>query len=304
MYFNAANVPLKVVIMLGPDYDFSEPPFMDASGVLEYFNQLQNTGWFSPPTFDTVVVDVETPIPVEHHVTVIAVIPPELDEEERQKFTKKIQLNAVRFGITHVETVSKEPSDDESNYPEKIWLRIPFTDTQEMQRRAANYARIAVALADAIDDDRTQQPRLDIYQVPQAKRQNSSAPRDPFAGGGDIRDPFAGGGDPFGDGKPSQLTEEAVQYQREKTRKLIEQLQRKSEAAIKSTASIDQIRKVLPRYVAADYELRMKLQKLELFVLQTKLDKLREAILERESESVKQAIIDQRVQAMLDGRDQ
>ncbi|TWT73939.1 hypothetical protein [Allorhodopirellula solitaria] len=180
---------LKVVIMLGSDYDFSTPPFLNANTVLEYLSKLED-GAFTPPRFENVELDVETPLPHEHHVTVIAAVPPEMDEAEREKFKKKIQLISLRYGINHVEVISGEPSSSDGTTEAAVWLRLPFMKTDEMKVHLAKYAKIAVALADSAESS-THQARIDIYELP-------SADGDPFSNY--VASPYTSNdpGNPFG----------------------------------------------------------------------------------------------------------
>ncbi|TWU17041.1 hypothetical protein [Allorhodopirellula heiligendammensis] len=319
-----SQMPLKVVIMLGNDYDFAQPPFVDASDVLSYFDNLDplNPLQFSPPVFDTIDVDVETAIPSDRHKIVVAVMPQDLDETDQKKFKRKVQLIALRFGINHVETIEKKPDAEEISYPETIWLRVPFWNSEDMSAEAGNYGNVAVALSNALDDGFSHQPRLDIYEIPYDPSD------DPFGGGG--ADPFgSGGGDPFGGGDPKQssdpfdapapttdefdpfgagsppkLTDDQIKMQIDRSKRLIEQLRQKAKASIKSEASAEQIRKIISMYVAADYHTHTEIQKLEFRALESKLDKIRQDIQKRESESVKKAIIEERVRRMLESRNQ
>lgn len=325
-----SQLPLKVVIMLGTDYDFSEPPFINASDVLNYFNERDvndpfpsSSSSFSPPIFDTVDVDVETDIPSDSHKRVVAVMSPNLNETDKQKFKRKIQLIALRFGINRVETIANGSDTEDGGYPETIWLRVPFINSEELQKNAPNYADVAVALANALDDESPHQPRIDIYQLPQAKRQNAIAYRDPFALGSDVHDPFGGGGDndPFGD--PGQQTSQSDRYATNQPtnatnqppklsepiqnaivrhKKLLQSVEQKARNVVQSEQSDDVVRELLTLLLEADYKTRTDLQKLELRVLETKLEKIRDEIRKRESADVKQNIIEERVQAMMLGR--
>lgn len=190
----AEHTPLKVMIMLGPDYDYSEPPFLDANTVVEYFSSPED-GAFVPPRFVDVDVDLENPIPDEHHVTVIAAVFPEMDEAERQKFKKKIQRISVRYGINHVELISREPAANEGSLEEAVWLRLPYMQTDIMKAHFSKYAKIAVALSKSADSS-SGQPRIDVYELPIREGgdpSNRYVASPPYT----LNDPFASS-DPFG----------------------------------------------------------------------------------------------------------
>mgnify|MGYP003112884020 CR=1 FL=1 len=359
----AEEAPLEVVIMLGPDYDFKEPPFLDANTVVEYFSKPEN-GAFTPPRLGDVDVDLETPIPHEHHVTVIAGVPPEMDEAERQKVKKKIQRISLRYGIIHVEVISREPASNEGVQEEAVWLRLPFMKIDTMKVVLAKYAKIAVALANSVQNS-IPQPRIDVYELPfddndpfsdyvaspyhlndplassnrfsrsptasdesvertplkvvdpfardiaagYAPQRNfspfdddgsSKQSSDPFTATAQATDEF----DPFGAGSPPKLTDDQINMQIDRSKRLIEQLRQKAKASIKSEASAGQIRKIISMYVAAEYHTHTEIQKLEFRALESKLDKIRQDIQKRESESVKKAIIEERVRRMLESRNQ
>lgn len=215
-------------------------------------------------------------------------MPSDLDETDQQKFKRKVQLIALRFGINHVETVEKNPDAEEIDYPEAIWLRVPFMNSHDMGAEAANYGNVAVALANVIDDDSTHQPRLDIYNIPFKDPFGSGGLADPFAGGGPSDDPFGGGGgsggggrDPFSAGNngdpfgasaslpsdvivkkvsPQPIDEISSQAKLAAYTRRVEQLKPNVNAALKSGASAVQIRKVLLDYATAEYLLHTELQ--------------------------------------------
>lgn len=215
---NARVSPLKVVIMLGPEFDFKKAPFTNASEIRSIFPAAPS-GSFVAPTLDTISVDVETPIPQGKDLIVVATYPSETKEEDLQKLKRSVQLNALRFGINHVEMVAKDY--EESQRPlNTIWLRVPANFDWNINT-VSRYAEIAVALAQSKPGDLfNEQARIDVYPFalePQAlgsedpfdepfaikkNAQNARSMNDPFVGGGaQGANPFGGGNasdDPFG----------------------------------------------------------------------------------------------------------
>jgi hypothetical protein len=195
------TIPLKVVIMLGPEFDFKQPPFTNAAEVKTLFS---GTGEFMPPTLNTITVDVTTPLPEVMEPTVVATYPPETSEEELQILKRSVQLNAVRFGINQVEMVAHDEQDPNSEVY-SIWLRVPRNVNWDTCNR---YAEIAVALASQLDGPfHATQARIDLFEGP---------PQDnPFGGdGAAMDDPFSqrpqpvpATDDPFG-GQAAVVTED------------------------------------------------------------------------------------------------
>ncbi len=152
-----------------------------------------------------VSIDVETPLPKEHHVTLVAAIPPGMDDTELKKFKRKVQLTALRYGINHIETVPREASTNDDERTESMWLRLPFMSIEPaMSSHLSKYGKIAVALAESSDPTTGRRPRIDLYELP--KRDG-----DPF--GGYVAHPFGDNG-PFANLSMEAASASAVQSKR------------------------------------------------------------------------------------------
>jgi hypothetical protein len=188
-------IPLKVVIMLGPEFDFKKSPFTDASEIKGFFDS--GADQFTPPTLDTITVDVATPLPEGNEPIVVATYPPDTSEEELKKLKRSVQLNAIRFGINRIEMVAHDEQDPNSKVY-SIWLRVPRKQNWEIQL-FYRYAEIAVALGSQMDGQfKSDQARIDIFEgsggpLPQASSAMRPATNDPFGGQAQSgrEDPFS-----------------------------------------------------------------------------------------------------------------
>ncbi|MEM1224231.1 MAG: hypothetical protein AAGJ40_00965 [Planctomycetota bacterium] len=157
---------LTVVIMLGDEYDYNAPPFVDATYVVEAFQReggppgtdLQNP---DNPTLATVRVDVTTPIGDDSQRTIVAVPPSELTTEQFKEFEQKVRLLALRFGTNSFELL---PEEKVAEGDSRIWLRERFDSFEKLIVDARRFREIAKALA-MTEAGKSLRPRLDLFQA-------------------------------------------------------------------------------------------------------------------------------------------
>ncbi|WP_146576136.1 hypothetical protein [Neorhodopirellula pilleata] len=160
--------PLKVVILLGPDYDFQKPPFINAQEIVRAFGPDENgVLQLGRPTLDTVRVDVSSPIPQSKTRSVAVSHPNDLEGPNLDAFKKRMRLSALRFGINEVEFVPLEPNDREDTA--RVWLREPYQSEMGLAEQSQTLWSIANSLSMAVEPENPSPAvRLDLFAAPES----------------------------------------------------------------------------------------------------------------------------------------
>lgn len=220
-----SNLPLKVTILLGPDYDFETKPFMTVQDVLKCFSPQHHdmmggeTGGgsvsavqYRKPTSSLIDLDMKLSIPDKPERHVIARMPEGLKEEDVESWKRKIRLKALRFGLNRVTFLPSDfsiPKDQSS-----IWLQVPVGSQTALKSNMEQYVAITLDLAESSETS-GRRPRIDLFFSKELANQDPFAPTaqkyDPFArtsNGGAQPDPFGGPttADPFGGYPPEDAS--------------------------------------------------------------------------------------------------
>ncbi|KLU01514.1 putative signal peptide and transmembrane protein [Rhodopirellula islandica] len=217
-----SNLPLKVTILLGPDYDFETKPFLTVQDVLKCFPP-QNHGMgggmggmggmpfstvqYRQPTSGLIDLDMKLSIPDKPERHVIARMPEGMKEEDVDSWKRKIRLKALRFGLNRVTFLPSDfniPKDQSS-----IWLQVPVGSQTALKSNMEQHIAIALDLAESSETN-GRRPRIDLFFSQELMNRNpfDHPNGDPFARApspGAQPDPFAApaASDPFG-GSPSK----------------------------------------------------------------------------------------------------
>ncbi|MEO9594842.1 hypothetical protein [Rhodopirellula bahusiensis] len=201
-----SNLPLKVTILLGPDYDFETKPFMTVQDVLKCFPNYEYSrgrGGMTPPTIQyrnptsgLIDLDMKLSIPDKPERHVIARMPEELKEEDVESWKRKIRLKALRFGLNRVTFLPSDfsiPKDQSS-----MWLQVPVGSQTALKSNMEQHIAIALDLAESSETN-GRRPRIDLFFSKELANQ------DPFAPTSQKYDPFAPATvDPFGGSPPKK----------------------------------------------------------------------------------------------------
>ncbi|WDQ18036.1 hypothetical protein [Rhodopirellula sp. P2] len=198
-----SNLPLKVTILLGPDYDFETKPFMTVQDVLKCFPNYDYGGGgmggmgggsvsaiqYRKPTSGLIDLDMKLSIPDKPERHVIARMPEGLKEEDLDSLKRKIRLKALRFGLNRVTFLPSDfsiPKDQSS-----IWLQVPVGSQATLKSNMEQHVAIALDLAEWSETSR-RRPRIDLFFSQELMNRNPfDAPAtDPFAPA--TVDPFGG----------------------------------------------------------------------------------------------------------------
>ncbi|MCR9209704.1 MAG: septation ring formation regulator EzrA [bacterium] len=205
-----SNLPLKVTILLGPDYDFETKPFMTVQDVLKCFPNYDYGGGgmggmgggsvsavqYRKPTSGLIDLDMKLSIPDKPERHVIARMPEGLKEEDVDSWKRKIRLKALRFGLNRVTFLPSDfsiPKDQSS-----MWLQVPVGSQTALKSNMEQHIAIALDLAESSETN-GRRPRIDLFFSKELANQ------DPFAPTSQKYDPFAPATvDPFGGSPPKK----------------------------------------------------------------------------------------------------
>ncbi|WP_286763267.1 MULTISPECIES: hypothetical protein [Rhodopirellula] len=204
-----SNLPLKVTILLGPDYDFETKPFMTVQDVLKCFPPQHHgmmggemgggsvsTVQYRKPTSSLIDLDMKLSIPDKPERHVIARMPEALKEEDVDSWKRKIRLKALRFGLNRVTFLPSDFSIPKSN--SSIWLQVPVGSQTALKSNMEQYVAITLDLAESSETS-GRRPRIDLFFSKELANQ------DPFAPTSQKYDPFAPATvDPFGGSPPKK----------------------------------------------------------------------------------------------------
>lgn len=200
-----SQIPLKITILLGPDYDFETKPFMTVQDVLKCFPPQYHGmggGMASPavqyqtPTSGLIDLDMKLSIPNQPERHVIAQMPSGLKEDDVDSWKREIRLKALRFGLNRVTFLPSDFSipDDQSS----IWLQVPVGSQTALKSNMEQHVAIALDLAES-SETTGRRPRIDLFFSKELANQ------DPFAPTSQKYDPFAPATvDPFGGSPPKK----------------------------------------------------------------------------------------------------
>jgi len=305
----------KIVILLGPDYDFSKPPFQSSDSFVEMFNS-QNSQVLE---LNQVTIDIETPLPNEPLVTVFAAYPSDdADEVELKKYRKRVQLSALRFGINHIELVPRAADRIRNESDSLIWIRVPYYAMNDDAISLQKYYLIATYLAESFGGN-PRQPRMEVFDAtsfqddPNAATPKISLPLATVAETGELQG-RANRNDlapatvvEFQNGQVGPIStfysEPPVNGNSDKTigkhaallSSYDEALIDTIKTAVDDGKTNDEVREIVTKYVTSILNTRTELQREHLKQLEAKLERLRTSIEEREQDGVKRSMIDNRV---------
>lgn len=312
-----SNLPLKVTILLGPDYDFETKPFMTVQDVLKCFSP-QHHGMmgggmgggsasavqYRNPTSGLIDLDMKLSIPDKPERHVIARMPEGLKEEDVDSWKRKIRLKALRFGLNRVTFLPIDfsiPKDQSS-----IWLQVPVGSQTTLKSNMEQHVAIALDLAESSETS-GRRPRIDLFFSQELMNRNpfDHPNGDPFARApspGAQPDPFSAPPiiDPFAAppaNKPASIPKvvEKTQRIRQQIAKEFESL---SDAGLEEASSEDQSKakeRIKNMFIQLEVE-QIRMKQLHIQQLEKQLQQISESI----KELSRPEAVEQRVQKQLE----
>jgi hypothetical protein len=309
-----SQFPLKVTILLGPDYDFETKPFMTVQDVLTCFPNYEYSrgrGGMTPPTIHysnptsgLIDLDMKLSIPDQPERHVIARMPEGLKEEDLDSWKRKIRLKALRFGLNRVTFLPSDfsiPKEQSS-----IWLQVPVGSQTALKSNMEQHVAIALDLAESSETS-GRRPRIDLFFSQELMNRNpfDHPNNDPFARApspGAQTDPFSAPPiiDPFA--APPANKAASIPKVVEKTQRIRQQIAKEfeslSDAALEEASSEDQTKakeRIKNMFIQLEVE-QIRMKQLHIQQLEKQLQQISESI----KELSRPEAVEQRVQKQLE----